>query len=179
MTIFSTRLSRLALCAPLLLASAACDESQRKQEEAARLQHEAEEKAAKLQKDLAEKGSRAKGEAEQEIAKAQAKANEAGRDATATFTRTRDEFRANVQKDVDELNKKIDELNVKAAKASGKAKADFEAASKDVKDKRDTLTAELKSLDSATADGWDALKSKVERGYTDLKKSVDNASSKL
>lgn len=179
MTILSAPLSRLALCAPLLLASAGCDESQRKQEEAARLQHEVEEKTAKLQKEMAEKGLKAKAEAEQEVAKAQAKANEAGRDANESFAKTRNEFRANVQKDVDDLNKKIDDLNVKAAKAKGKAKADFEAASKDVKDKRDSLTAELKSIDSATADGWDAVKGKVERGYTDLKKAVDNASSKL
>jgi cell division septum initiation protein DivIVA len=168
----------LILCAALALT--ACERSASEdQAKAQQAQKEADEKTVKAQKEADEKTAKAQGEAVQVANKEQAKANDDIREATQDELKARNDFQVLTQKSVSEIDHKIDQVKVKAAKTTGKAKSDFEAAMRDVDSKHAMLDSDMKALPSQTALTLDSFKVKVNKAIDDLKKSVSTAEGKL
>ena len=182
---------RQMIVGSFLFLAAACDKSaqeeQAKAEQAQREANEqsgkaaraAEQKAAQAQGEADDKSARANEQAEREIAKAQAKANETIRNVHQDLLKDRNEFQVEVHKSVDQLDSRIDQLRVKAQKATAKARGDFEAAMKDVDDKRAAVASDLARLQGQTAESFDTFKTRVNKEIDDLKKSIDGAADTL
>jgi hypothetical protein len=174
-----------------LLMAAACEKSvQEQQDKAEQAQREANEKTAKAQREAEQKIEKAQKEADKTIAKAnqqadeesanqQAKANETVRNVHEDLLKDRNDFQVQAHKTVDDVDSKIDSLRTKAQKANTKARADFDAAMKDVEAKRAALAADLQRLENQSAQTFDAFKARVTKEIDEFKKAVDNASNKL
>jgi hypothetical protein len=95
--------------------------------------------------------------------------------ARADFATTREDYRHEMQNNIDALNKQLDDLDVKARKATGTAKTDLRATLPALRAQRDAFLADFQSLGNATAVTWDATRARIDKEWTDLKVVVDKA----
>jgi hypothetical protein len=156
----------LAVCAVVVgLGALACDDPGK----------QANDKITDARREADKKAVEAQRKADEIKRGAQADANEKITDAKASFAKTREDYRHDLQTKIDKLDKKLGDLDTKAMKETGKAKSDLDVVVTDVKRQRDALGADIKRIDDATASDWEALKARIEKGYDDLERSVDKA----
>jgi len=143
---------------------AACDKGSDEQQKANAAQAEADKKIAEAKKESAEKSNTAQAEADKKIATAE-----------GDFGKRREDYRHKVQADLVDLDKKIDMLEAKSKTATGKAKIDLDLSLAQIRTRRATFAADLKSIDSASAVQWDDTKARVDKDWTELKTLVDKS----
>ncbi|MDB4997343.1 MAG: hypothetical protein JWM74_4775 [Myxococcaceae bacterium] len=146
----------------VLLAVAACDKPNEEQA-----------KIDKARQDRAQTITAATVEAEKKIDKADDKANRQIGEATESIVRMKADFTSARQQDLATIDKKLAELDAKALHATGTAKANADVSLATAHKKRDALAADLANVNTSTTTTWDATKTRIEDGFTDLKRSVD------
>ncbi len=85
----------------------------------------------------------------------------------------RDEYAREMQKQLDELDKKYKALEDRAAKAEEKDKKDLEKKVADAKVKRDAAAKKLDELKEAAPGHWEKIKDGVGDAFKDLRKMLD------
>jgi hypothetical protein len=146
----------------VLTAAVACNKSE--QQDAAQAQSDAETKARSAQQEANEKIAEAKAEAEKAATKA----------ATA-----RTEAKANLQKDVDAVDRKVAALKERGTTVKGAVQKNFAAAQLEVERRRSTVQADLRKLEAEAGADWDATRTSAETDLASLKQSVDSLENTL
>jgi hypothetical protein len=155
--------------AGLLLAAAACNRSPaHEQEEARNAQQKADEKSSQYRM-----------QAEEKSAEQQAVANDKAREATRTLDTVKNDYRHKAQSDLDGLTKDIDDLRVKAEKATGKTRQDLDRGLADLTARRDAVEAQIRSIDSASAEQLETVKARVDDQIAQLRKSVKDVEKRI
>jgi hypothetical protein len=130
--------------------------------------------------------NKAQDQANKDIAKANDKANTTAMTAQAEadkkigavqadFAKLREDYRHQMQADVESLNKTIADLEAKEKTATGKAKTDLDGALPVLRTQRDAFMADLHTIESATALTWDSTKARLDKEWVDLKGAADKA----
>ena len=143
---------------------AGCDKASDEQQKANAAQAEADKKIAEANKENLVKTTGAQVEADKKIAAAEGE-----------FGKRREEYRHKIQSDLVDLDKKIELLEAKAKGATGKTKTDLDLRLAQIRARRATFSADLASVENATAVQWDNTKARVDKDWTDLKAMVDKA----
>ena len=162
-TIYITAALAASISAAYLVA--ACDKS------GAEVQATADQAQDKANADIA----KATDEANAKARAAQAVADQKVNAVSADFVKTREDYRHQVQSNLDSANKTIADLESKERTALGKAKADLDAILPALRAQRDAFAADLRSIDAASAVTWDSTKARLDKEWADLKVAVDKA----
>ena len=141
-----------------------CNKAADEQRKADEARSEADKKVGEASNDAAEKINAARADADKKVAEAQ-----------ADFLKLREDYRHKVTEDLVSVDKDIADLEAKAKTATGKTKAQIEAALPDIRAKRENISSEYRSLEFSSAVSWDNAKARVEKAYDDLKKAIDKA----
>jgi len=148
---------------------AGCDQSPTDAENAARdAQRRAQQEADSAQR-----------KADEAAANAQAKANEEAARAEQTLIKARNDLREKTQKDLNDMSARIDDLQAKAARSTGTAKAELDAAWKDLDAQRAAVRRDLDSLERTTSADFDAAKARIDADLAALRKRLDGAGPKI
>jgi hypothetical protein len=150
-----------AVAAASLVGAVGCNDPQRDQA-----------KADEQRREATDKTEQAKREAREEINAAQNKAAEAQRSANDSLAQARAEYRAKTQRELDAVDAKIAELTARADTAELKTRATINESIRDLRVKRETLSADLRQIDTATADAWEQLKTKVDDDVSAVHKTT-------
>lgn len=148
--------------------AAGCNSATKADKEAREAQQKADEETAK-----------ARSQAEQTAAKSQANANEQAREADRTLLQQKSDFRLSKQKELDDLNRRIDDVRAKAVSAKNQVKTSVDAALAEATQRRATVEAELRALDTAAAAELDQVKDRINEQLALFKKSVAEAEKKI
>ena len=138
----------------VLLGSVACDKPG----------HDAEKKVENAQ----EQGST-------EITNAEVKEDKKVAAADSDFAKAREDYRHDMQTNLDGLDKKLADVDGKAQKATGNARSSLAAKSHSLHAQRDAFARDVDSLESVSAADWDATKERVDREWSALKNGTDKA----
>jgi len=114
--------------------------------------------------------------AAREAAKAQAEADKKVVAAQADFDKTRENYRHERQKDLDDLDVKIADLEAKARTATGAAKARLDQNLPTIRSQRNAFAQDLRATEAAPPTSWDAYKARLDKEYDALKAAIDKAS---
>lgn len=128
------------------------------------------EDAEKAQRDAAEKAEKARIDAAEKISEARRDAEKAANDAA----KARGDARAELQKDVDAVDRKISYLKERAVDVKGNAKKNADVAQAEAEKRRMTLRDDFRKLETETGAAWDSAKTTVESDIKSLKDSVDS-----
>jgi len=139
----------------------------------------AENDARDAQRRAAEEVASAQHRADEAAASAQAKAAEEAKRAEQTLIHARNDLRDKTNKEINDLSARIDDLRLKAAKATGKTKADLQASLQNADKQMVTLKSDLDALDRTTAAEFDAFKARVDAHLSDLKKTLNETTLKI
>lgn len=93
----------------------------------------------------------------------------------ADFARLREDYRHEMQGDLDSLNKSVTELEAKDKTATGKVKADLDAVLPSLEVRRDTFMDDLRAIESANVLTWDSTKARLDKEWSELKLAADKA----
>ena len=96
-------------------------------------------------------------------------------DAQASFLKLREDYRHKVTEDLVSVDKDIAGLDAKVKTATGKTKAEIDAALPNIRTLRENVSNEYRSLELASALTWDDAKGRVDKAVDDLKKAIDKA----
>ncbi len=88
-------------------------------------------------------------------------------------------FEKAVHMELNELQPKIAELQKKAGAASGEARKDMQKAIQDLEKKKIEARKQLEEVNESTSSAWSTLKDGMTAAVEDLKKSYQEAVSKL
>jgi len=141
-----------------------CNKAADEQRKADEARSEADKKVGEASNDAAEKINAARAEADKKVAEAQ-----------ADFLKLREDYRHKVTEDLVSVDKDIADLEAKAKTATGKTKAEIEAALPGIRSQRESVSSEYRSLEFSSAVSWDDSKARVEKAVDDLKKAIDKA----
>jgi hypothetical protein len=119
--------------------------------------------------------AQAQNEANQQIQNAQAEANKDMASAHATFENSREDYRHNRIKDLNEFDKKVADLDAQALTATGAKKARLDASLPGLHAQRAAFVRDMVTLDSATATTWDQAKADLDREWDALDAALDKA----
>jgi hypothetical protein len=159
------RSTTVSVCMALSLASATgCDKAADEQRKADEARAEADNKVIDANREATDKINAAQAEADKKVA-----------DAQASFLKMREEYRHKVTEDLVGVDKDIANLDAKSKTATGKARAEIEAALPNIRTLRDNVSNEYRSLELASALTWDDAKNRVDKAVDELKKAVDKA----
>ena len=148
----------------IAIGSLGCNKAADEQKKADEARSEADKKVGEASNDAAEKINAANAEADKKVAEAQ-----------ANFLKLREDYRHKITEDLVSVDKDIANLEAKAKTATGKTKAQIEAALPNIRSQRETISSEYKSLEFSSAVSWDNAKARVDKAYDDLKKAIDKA----
>jgi hypothetical protein len=155
----------ISLAAVLIAIGAlGCNKAADEQRKADEARNEANKKVGEASNDAAEKINAANADADKKVAEAQ-----------ADFLKLREDYRHKITEDLVSVDKDIADLEAKAKTATGKTKAQIEAALPNIRSQRETVSSEYKSLEFSSAVSWDNAKARVDKAYDDLKKAIDKA----
>jgi len=156
---------KIPLAAVLIAIGAfGCNKAADEQKKADEARNEADKKVGEASNDAAEKINAANAEADKKVAEAQ-----------ANFLKLREDYRHKITEDLVSVDKDIADLEAKAKTATGKTKAQIEAALPNIRSQRESVSSEYKSLEFSSAVSWDNAKARVDKAYDDLKKAIDKA----
>lgn len=114
-------------------------------------------------------------EAQRKIQKADEHADKQLGKLSAEFDKSRTEYANDLSKKTEELDKKIAKIEDASRTATGKKKAEIDAALPDIRARRQALGNDVHMLDSATAESWAATKNKLDTDQKALSDAIDNA----
>lgn len=137
------------------------------------------EKIQSAQREAEKKTGEAVKESTTKITSAQAEVDKKVAESTANFVKTREDYRTKLTSELADIDRTIQKLQDKAKTASGKTKAELEAALPDIMTKRQTLGTDSSKLDMATLGNWDATKNQLDNDMEALKAALDKAPSVL
>lgn len=160
-------MSRSILIYALVLAPivVACDKSGTEaQAEVNQAQAKANDEVAKANDKVTTTAAQAQATADLKIANAQ-----------GDFATTREDYRHKMQGNLDALNKELASIDLKAKTATGTTATDLRATIPALRAQRDAFVADYQSLATATAVGWDATRTRLDKEWADLKAAVDKA----
>ncbi len=103
-------------------------------------------------------------------------AHEAAHEAAAE---TRDQYLAQMDKRIAELDVKIDKLNAKSATATGDKKVREDEAIADLRSQREAVRKQYDELKASPHDSWDKTKAAFQSAWDSLQNSYDKAVSKM
>ncbi len=159
------RFTTVSVCMALSLAFAAgCDRAADEQRKADEARAEADNKVMDANREATDKINAAQADADKKVAEAQ-----------ASFLKLREDYRHKVTEDLVSVDKDIADLDAKSKTATGKAKAEIDAAMPNIRTLRENVSTEYRSLELASALTWDEAKGRVDRAVDELKKAVDKA----
>jgi len=110
-----------------------------------------------------------------EITNAEVKEDKKVTAAEADFAKARDDYRHDMQTNLDDLDKKLSELDAKALKATGSEKSKLTAESQSLRTRRDAFARDVDSLGATSAADFDATKKHVDDEWDTLKHDTDKA----
>jgi biopolymer transport protein ExbB/TolQ len=113
--------------------------------------------------------------ATREAASAQAEKEQKVAAAQAEFDKTREDYRHERQKDLDDLDVKIADVGAKAKTATGAAKSRLDQSLPALRSQRAAFSADLRSSEAAPPATWDADKARLDKEYDSLKAAIDKA----
>jgi len=148
----------------IAIGSLGCNKAADEQKKADEARSEADKKVGEASNDAAEKINAANADADKKVAEAQ-----------ASFLKLREDYRHKTTEDLVSIDKDIANLEAKAKTATGKTKAEIEAALPNIRSQRETVSSEYKSLEFSSAVSWDNAKARVDKAVDDLKKAIDKA----
>jgi len=119
--------------------------------------------------------AKANDEANAKSVAAQAQADKKIDAVQADFAKAREDYRHQMQTDLDSINKTIADLEAKEKTSVGKAKADLDGALPFLRTRRDAFLDDLRTIESATALSWDSTKARLDKEWADLKVAADKA----
>ena len=100
--------------------------------------------------------------------------------ATKDYTiQQKDAFRRKVQTELDEMQVRITQLRGQVTHTSAEARADIQKTIEELEKKKDLANKKAEALHSATASSWEQAKSKTEAMMDDLRDSLTRARSYL
>jgi ribosome-interacting GTPase 1 len=100
--------------------------------------------------------------------------------ATKDYTiQQKDAFQRKVQTELDEMQVRITQLRGQVKHASAEARADIQKAIEELEKKKDLASKKVEAIQSATASSWEQVKSKTEAAMDDLRDSLVRARSYL
>lgn len=143
---------------------AGCDRAADAQKKADEARLDADKKVGEVSADAANKINAARAEEDKKVAEAQ-----------ASFLKLREDYRHKITEDLVGVDKKIVDLEAKAKTASVKGKAEIEAALPGIRDLRESVGSEYRSLEFSSALTWDSAKARVDKAFEDLSKAIDKA----
>ena len=91
----------------------------------------------------------------------------------------KDAFRRKVQTELDEMQVLITQLRGQVTHTSAEARADIQKAIEELEKKKDLANKKAEDIHSATASSWEQAKSKTEAMMDDLRDSLTRARSYL
>ena len=159
------RFTTVSVCMALSLAFAAgCNKAADEQRKADEARAEADNKVIDANREATDKINAAQADADKKVAEAQ-----------ASFLKLREDFRHDVTEDLVSVDKDIASLEAKSKTATGKTKAEIDAALPNIRTLRENVSTEYRSLELASALTWDDAKGRVNKAVDELKKAVDKA----
>ncbi|MDB4992922.1 MAG: hypothetical protein JWM74_354 [Myxococcaceae bacterium] len=97
-------------------------------------------------------------------------------DESSDFAKQRAEYKASVQTDIADADKRIAKLEERLTTEKDRGdRARIQRALPVIKAKRAALERQLGTLDNASSATWDTTKSKVGESWNDLKRTIDDA----
>ena len=100
--------------------------------------------------------------------------------ATKDYTiQQKDAFQRKVQTELDEVQVRITQLRGQVKHASAEARSDIQKAIEELEKKKDLASKKVEAIQSATASSWEQVKSKTENAMDDLRDSLARARSYL
>jgi hypothetical protein len=121
----------------------------------------------------AQDNAEAQNHAARESASAQAEMDKKVIAAQKDFERTREDYRHERQKDLDDLDVKIADIEAKGKTATGATKAHIDQSLAAIRSQRAAFGMDLRAAESATASSWDAEKARLDKEYDSLKSAID------
>lgn len=101
-------------------------------------------------------------------------------EATKQYTlQQKEAFEKTVQVELNELQPKIAELQKRTSAASAEARKDLQKAIQDLEKKRDEARRKLEAVNESSSSAWSLFKDGMTAAVEDLKKSYQEAVSKL
>lgn len=88
---------------------------------------------------------------------------------------TRDEFLARFKAKLDELNADIDELEAQAHQAGAKLRGESERTVIKLREKRDEVEQDMKTLGRSLGDAWHDLREGLDEAGEDLRAAIADA----
>lgn len=159
------RFTTVSVCMALSLAFAAgCNKAADEQRKADEARAEADNKVIDANREATDKINAAQADADKKVAEAQ-----------ASFLKLREDYRHKVTEDLVSVDKDIAALDAKSKTATGKTKAEIDAALPNIRTLRENVSNEYRSLELASAITWDDAKGRVDKAVDELKKAVDKA----
>jgi hypothetical protein len=159
------RFTTVSVCMALSLAFAAgCNKAADEQQKADEARAEADNKVIDANREATDKINAAQAEADKKVA-----------DAQASFLKMREDYRHKVTEDLVSVDKDIAGIDAKAKTATGKSRAEIDAALPSIRTLRENVSTEYRSLELASALTWDEAKGRVDKAVDELKKAVDKA----
>jgi hypothetical protein len=147
------------------IASSACDKS------ASDLQERADKAQAKANTEI----TSAEVKANEKMNNAQSEANKQIAHAQADFSKTVEDYRHDMQNNVNSLDRKLSDFDAKAMAATDATRLDLMARSRAIHAQRDAFVSDFKSIDGAAATMWDATRARVDKEWSDLHAAADKA----
>lgn len=100
--------------------------------------------------------------------------------ATKDYTiQQKDAFQRKVQTELDEMQVRITQLRGQVKHASAEARADIQKSIEELEKKKDLASKKVEAIQSATASSWEQVKLKTEAAMDDLRVSLTRARSYL
>jgi Skp family chaperone for outer membrane proteins len=100
--------------------------------------------------------------------------------ATKDYTiQQKDAFQRKIQTELDEMQGHITQLRAQVKHESGKTRADMQKAIEELEKKTDLANKKLQDLHSATTSSWEQAKSKTAAAMDDLRDSLNRTLSQL
>lgn len=101
-------------------------------------------------------------------------------DAVAQFAaQKRDEYAADLQDKMDELDVKIEKLKAKSADVKDDAKAKWDDKMKALQAKREAAAEKFAKMKDASGDAWEEMRSGLQKSWEELREAFDDASAEL
>jgi Tfp pilus assembly protein PilP len=154
--------AKLGMVGLALLSSVACDRASEQQK-----------KADEAQREASQEMNEVRAEASQEMNKLQAEANREVAEAQAKFSKIREEYRHEVEKNLINLDEEIAKLSTRIEVKKDGVKAGTRERLEMIREKRTEFQKDLASLETASARDWDSAKNALDKEWENLKALVN------
>jgi hypothetical protein len=134
---------------------------------------EAQKKADQAQAEANREMNQAQSESTTKITSAQVEADKKIAEAQRSFAQTREDYRHDVQENIDQIDQKLANLEARSKKAVGKKKLELDSRLPGLRSRRDQFVRDAKVIDTETATTFDATKARLDKEWVDLKAAVD------